>query len=84
MRIASFEALKSPHPRSFTSYATWMRTKNPLTPDDASFLNRDDDFVALANDNEYGLLDNLLEKSISRWTSRDVTLASKGQVMTSH
>lgn len=61
-----------------------MRTKNPLTKDDASFLDRDDDFVALANDYEYGLLDNLLEKGISRWTSRDVRLARKGLVMTYH
>lgn len=51
-----------------------MRTNNPLTEDDATFLNRDDDFIALANDYEYGLLDNLLERGISRWTSRNVTL----------
>ncbi len=51
-----------------------MRTNNPLTEDDASFLNRDDDFIALADDYEYGLLDNLLERGISRWTSRIVTL----------
>ncbi len=74
MRIGSFEALKPPHPQSFRSYSTWMRTNNPLTEDDASFLNRDDDFIALADDYEYGLLDNLLERGISRWTSRIVTL----------
>lgn len=61
-----------------------MRTKNPLTEDDATFLNRDDDFVALANDCEYSLLDKLLEKAISRWTSRNVTLERKVLVMTFH
>lgn len=72
LRMHSIEALKPPQPRNFGSFSNWIRVKNQFTTDDASFLDRGEDFIALTDDYEYGLLDSIVEKFISGCTPRNV------------
>lgn len=72
LRMHSIEGLKPPQPHNFDSFSNWIRVKNQLTADDASFLDRGEDFIALTGDYEYGLLDNIVERFISGCTPRNV------------
>lgn len=56
-----FASLKSPTARDQRTFVEWMYRKKPLDYEDTDFMYREDDWAALDQEQEYGLLDSIIE-----------------------
>ena len=64
-RFQTFISLKSPSHRNVASFLNWIRAHKPLTVEESSFLEHKDDFVALADGQENGWLDGVVEDCLN-------------------
>lgn len=53
--------MKRPSNRNFNSFSNWILNKKPLAREDMDFLRHGEDFVALADGEEGGWFDGVVE-----------------------
>ena len=64
-RIQTYVSLKAPTSRNIKSLFAWIRAYKPLTIEERTFLEHQDDFVALSDEQECGWLDGLTEDTLN-------------------
>lgn len=64
-RIRTYVSLKTPSSRDTESFVKWTRDHKPLTKEECTFLEHKDDFVALADGQENGWLDGVVEDTMN-------------------
>ena len=57
-------SLKSPTSRNVKSFLQWIQDHKPLVQGELTFRKHKDDFVALADGQEYGWLDGVVEDTL--------------------
>lgn len=57
--------MKRPSNRNFNSFSNWILNKKPLAREDMEFLRHGEDFVALADGEEGGWFDGVVEDFLS-------------------
>lgn len=65
-RIRSFVCLPAPGTTAVHVFATWMRVKQPLFTSELAFLDHSSDFITLAEGQDRGWLDGIVE-SVVAW-----------------
>lgn len=64
-RIQTYVSLKAPTSRNVKSFMGWIQDHKPLVPSELTFRKHKDDFVALADGQECGWLDGVVEDSLN-------------------
>ncbi|KAL9134451.1 MAG: hypothetical protein Q9175_004363 [Cornicularia normoerica] len=65
IRMRTFVSLPAPRPRIFKVFATWMLEKKPLYSKEMSFLDQSSDLITLAEGQERGWLDGVVENLLA-------------------
>ena len=63
-RIQTYVSLKAPCSRNVKSFMDWIQDHKPLVQGESTFLKHKDDFVALADGQECGWLDGVVEDTL--------------------
>lgn len=63
--MRTFVSLPAPRPRIFKVFATWMLEKKPLYSKEMSFLDQSSDLITLAEGQERGWLDGVVENLLA-------------------
>ena len=64
-RIQTYVSLKAPSARNVKSFMDWIQDHKPLVQGELTFRKHKDDFVALADGQECGWLDGVVEDTMS-------------------
>ena len=64
-RIQTYLSLKAPTSRNARTFIDWIDDHKPLSPEESSFIQHKDDFVALSDGQESGWLDGIVEDGLS-------------------
>ena len=64
-RIQTYVSLKAPTSRNAKTFITWIKDHKPLSPEESTFIQHKDDFVALSDGQESGWLDGIVEDGLS-------------------
>lgn len=75
IRMRSFVSLPAPRPRIFKVFATWMIENKPLYSKEMSFLEQSSDLITLAEGQERGWLDGVVESLLAWCASRNILQA---------
>ena len=65
-RIKTYLSLRPPSSRNARSFIKWIRDHKPLSHEESTFVQHQDDFVALSDGQESGWLDGIVEDGL-RW-----------------
>ena len=64
-RIQTYLSLKAPTSRNARTFIDWIDDHKPLSPEESTFIQHKDDFVALSDGQESGWLDGIVEDGLS-------------------
>ena len=64
-RIKTYLSLKAPSSRNAKSFIKWIKNNKPLSQEESTFIQHQDDFVALSDGQESGWLDGIVEDGLS-------------------
>ena len=64
-RIQTYLSLKAPSSRNTKTFIDWIDDHKPLSPEESTFIQHKDDFVALSDGQESGWLDGIVEDGLS-------------------
>lgn len=64
-RIQTYLSLKAPTSRNAKTFIDWFDDHKPLSPEESTFIQHKDDFVALSDGQESGWLDGIVEDGLS-------------------
>ncbi|KAI4200003.1 MAG: hypothetical protein LQ346_002476 [Caloplaca aetnensis] len=70
MRIRTMVAIPKPSERDYSSFYRWIDAKKPLCREETKFVKHQDDFIALAEKQEGGWFDGVLEDLLSIFPRR--------------
>lgn len=57
--------MKRPSNRNFNSFCNWILHNKPVTPEETEFIRHSEDFIALADGEEGGWFDGVVEDCLS-------------------
>lgn len=64
-RIKTYLSLRAPTSRNAKTFIDWIEDHKPLSPEESTFIQHKDDFVALSDGQECGWLDGMVEDGLS-------------------
>ena len=73
MRTKTFADMKTPRATNHKGYIVWMVDEKPLLFEENVYLERSDDFVALAASEELGWLDTIIGRIVDVVVPRNVS-----------